>query len=908
MVSARTYLRSTVFTLTLALLTAFASGIPAGGQSTAGNINGTVVDPTGAVVPGATVLITNPVSGYKKTVKSDAAGAFSFPNLPFNPYIVMANMTGFSAARQEVQISSAITLNLKMTLAIASSVTEVTVDAPVDLVEADPTLHTDIDRSTIEHLPLESASSQLSSIVTLASPGVTADSNGLMHGLGDHAENSFNIDGQPITDQQSKVFSNQVPAAAVQSLEVIDGAPPAEYGDKTSLVVKATTRSGQGITTPTGSVSFDYGSFGSPNLSADLAYGGKRWGNFIAISGLETGRFLDAPEFAVMHDKGNEENIFDRLDRQISDVDSLHLNFQYTRSWFQTPNSYDTQFGYVANGLTSGPTDQRSKIETIDISPAYTRTVNANTVFNFGPYLRRDAYHYYPSNNPLNDLGPIQQESVAQARSLMNAGVHTDISYVSGVNNVKIGAVYSQTFLNENDSIGVVDPLLNAPCVDANGNPVAGFAAPFQCGGATSANPQYNAVLGPFDLTRGGSFYTWHGHTDVKQLALYGQDQITAGNWLFNLGLRGDFYNGLAIQRQAEPRVGISYSVKPAGTVLRASYARTQETPFNENLVLSSKGCYDPVLYAIFSSIGSCVPASFNPGFRNEIHVGFQQAAGRHFVLTGEYIWKYTHNGYDFSVLGATPITFPIEWHNSKIPGYAVSATLTPLRGFSARVNLSSVAARFFNPQIGGVGATPGTVGGFPFRIDHDQKFEQTTHIEYAMPFHKSMYYSFNWRYDSGMVAGSVPCYNIVDPNSRCNAYSIMINGQPGVDLSGLTADQQFEAGLACNGVRATPTRALPGGQCLASQLTSNLVSIPSPNTEDDDRNPQRILPRNVFDMALGDDNVHHWGKEDRFKIGARLTAINVTNKYALYNFLSTFSGTHYLSPRTVTAEVSLHF
>ena len=98
----------------------------------------------------------------------------------------------------------------------------------------------------IDKMPLESASSSLSSIVTLSSPGVSADSNGLFHGLGDHAENSFSVDGQPITDQQSKVFSNQLPSDAVQSLTVIDGAPPAEFGDKTSLVIVATTRSGQG--------------------------------------------------------------------------------------------------------------------------------------------------------------------------------------------------------------------------------------------------------------------------------------------------------------------------------------------------------------------------------------------------------------------------------------------------------------------------------------------------------------------------------------------------------------------------------------------------------------------------------------------------------------------------------------
>ena len=57
------------------------------------------------------------------------------------------------------------------------------------------------------------------------------------------------------------------------------------------------------------------------------------------------------------------------------------------------------------------------------------------------------------------------------------------------------------------------------------------------------------------------------------------------------------------------------------------------------------------------------------PGFRNEFHAGLQQAFGKFLVIDGEYIWKYTHNAYDFSVLGNTPITFPIEWHNSKIPG-----------------------------------------------------------------------------------------------------------------------------------------------------------------------------------------------------------------------------------------------
>ncbi len=875
-------------------------------QGASGSLTGTVTDPTGAVVPEVAVQIVNPVSGYERTTKTDATGTYHFYNIPFSPYRIVLTKSGFNTSSQSINITSGVPVTLSIQLGIETSATNVTVETGSDLVENDPTAHTDIDRHIIDRLPLESQSSSLSSLVTLASPGVAADSNGLFHGLGDHAENSFSVDGQPITDQQSKVFSNQLPSEAIQSLTVISGAPTAEFGDKTSLIIVATTRSGQGVTTPHGSISSSYGTFGSANGEGDLAYGGAKWGNFISVSGLNTGRFLDGPEFTVIHSKGNQQNIFDRVDYQFSDKSSIHTNLQYTRSWFQTPNSFDTSAVYDQFGNPVGPADQRSKIETFNIAPTYTLLANKNSIFNFGGFVRRDAFNYFPSKNPLADLGPIQQETVGQARSLTNAGVRTDLTYIKGIHNVKVGALYQQTFLRENNRIGVVDPTLNSPCLDADGKPVNGFNDPSQCPSALGYQPNasFNPILLPYDLTRGGSIYSWHGQTDVKQLALYVQDQITAGNWVFNVGIRGDLYNGLAVQRQAQPRVGTSYTIKKTNTALRASYARTMESPFNENLVLSVKGCVDPVLQAVFETLGQCTPAPFNPGFRNEFHAGLQQAFGRHLVFSGDYIWKYTHNAYDFSVLGATPITFPIEWHNSKIPGFALRASVPETHGVSAFVVMSSVAARFFNPQIGGVGATVSTPGGLPFRIDHDEKFNQTVHLQYTLPFRKSTWFGFNWRYDGGLVAGSVPCYNVIGANTSCGPTSITLpNGQPGIDLSGLTPDQQFQAGLTCDGVKATPTSGFT--QCNAAGLTSTLVKIPAPNTEDEDHNPPRIQSRNLFDLALGEDNLLHG---DKYKVGLRLTATNITNKYALYNFLSTFSGTHYVSPRALTGQISFNF
>src|SRR5258708_24458082 len=309
-----------------------------------GSINGSVVDPTGAVVANATIEIRNPVSGLDRSTTTDAAGKFVFTNIPYNPYHLTITAVGFAATVQDVEPRSAVPVSVAIKLQVAGSTTQVTVEAEGgDLIENDSTFHTDVDKNLFDKLPLESASSSLSSLVTLSTPGIAADSNGLFHGLGDHAENSFVVDGQPITDQQSKVFSNQIPLDSIQSMEVIAGAPPAEYGDKTSVVINVTTQSGQCVTKPHGSVTASYGSFGTSNLDLNLAYGGQKWGNYISVSGLNSGRFLDPPEFAVMHDKGNEENLFDRVDYQLSGADSIHLNFSYTRSWFQTPNSFDAQ-------------------------------------------------------------------------------------------------------------------------------------------------------------------------------------------------------------------------------------------------------------------------------------------------------------------------------------------------------------------------------------------------------------------------------------------------------------------------------------------------------------------------------------------------------------------------------------
>jgi hypothetical protein len=113
----------------------------------------------------------------------------------------------------------------------------------------------------------------------------------------------------------------------------------------------------------------------------------------------------------------------------------INLNLGFTRSWFQTPNSYDAQnatawsdwwsitAAWAPTAKPVGSQDQRSKIRTFNVAPAWTRLLNSHTVFTFGGFVRQDQYNYYPSRDPFADLAPdLQLQTVGQNRTLTNLG------------------------------------------------------------------------------------------------------------------------------------------------------------------------------------------------------------------------------------------------------------------------------------------------------------------------------------------------------------------------------------------------------------------------------------------------------------------------------------------------------
>ena len=800
----------------------------------AGVLQGVVTDSTGATLPSAAVELSNPLTGFSRKVLTGADGAFVIHNLPGGAYRLSISLSGFEAHSSELAVRAAVPIELSIRLAVAGQRASVTVEgAPPGYLDNAPVAGAAIDRLFIAELPAASPDSGLNDAIIYTTPGVAADSNGFFHPLGDHAQVSYVLDGQPISDQRNKVFSTSIPANAIQSMEVISGSPPAEYGDKTSLIVNATTRSGLGQK-PTGSFLASYGSFGSIGEEATLGLGGPRFGSFLVFNAERTGRFLDTPEFRPIHDIGNTGTFFDRIDYQPGAGNAFHLNLMAARNWLQVPNTYDQP-----------RQDQKQRVVSFNLAPGYQRTLNARTLLGVNLFFRRDRVDYYPSRNPLDD----SPATLAQRRSLTNFGLHSDFSRMQGRHNWKAGLNATQTRLDEAFSLGITDP-------------------------------SYNAASGllPYDLTRGGSPYQFRGRANIAQVALFAQDSISLGNFTLNIGLRADRYDGLTDGNGVQPRGAFSYLFKPTGTVIRGGYSHTMETPTTENLVASSSTGSGGLVGNLFAGAAEVRPIAL--GRRNQYDAGIQQRLGRWVVVDVSYFRKYTRNAFDFDALLSSPITFPIGWKQSKLDGVAARISTIDIHGFRVFATMGHANARFFGPENGGIVFNSKlTVGAY--RQDHDQVYQQNVNLHYQKS-KSSWWANFTWRYDSGLVVGAV--------NSLADAL-------------GLTAAQQAVIGFYCGDQRASLANRITA--CSAPRYGAGRIDIPAPGTENNDHNPPRARPRNLFHFAAGSDNLLH---TERARLIVRFTALNLSNAAALYNFLSPFSGTHWVEPRTYQAQVGWAF
>jgi len=201
-------------------------------QARISSIQGVVKDPGGALVPNATITVTQPVTGYRQTTQTDAQGSFKLVNVPFNTYKVRAEANGFQPAEESIDLETTVPFNLELSLTLEQTTAAVTITTGSEaMLEPDRTSSdTDISQTILER-PVGAAPSRAIESIVASTPGFVTDDNGRMHPRGSESQVQYVVDGVPVTDNLSAIFSTSLDARTLRTVEVLTGGIPAEFGD-----------------------------------------------------------------------------------------------------------------------------------------------------------------------------------------------------------------------------------------------------------------------------------------------------------------------------------------------------------------------------------------------------------------------------------------------------------------------------------------------------------------------------------------------------------------------------------------------------------------------------------------------------------------------------------------------------
>jgi hypothetical protein len=240
------------FRLTVALFLLIALSAFAQSPSTGAQLSGTVLDPNGGLVPGATVSLRSASSGIEQTAISDASGGYHFLLVPAGQYSISVQASGFSKfTGKGITLTVGQLANLAVTLQLAAVNTEVAVSTDASIVETQRTsLATTVDQIRIDNLPINGrnyinfalTNSQVARDTT---PSIgAAGTSGLNIGGQRARANLVNVDGADAVDNSTNGVRATVSQEAVQEFQLITNGYAAEYGRASGGVVNIVTRSG----------------------------------------------------------------------------------------------------------------------------------------------------------------------------------------------------------------------------------------------------------------------------------------------------------------------------------------------------------------------------------------------------------------------------------------------------------------------------------------------------------------------------------------------------------------------------------------------------------------------------------------------------------------------------------------
>jgi len=661
-----------------------------------GALHGTVKDPTGALLPGATVTVKAVASSRTETGRTDSNGAFMINALPFGQYTLHVEHDGFATLSRPIQIILGSAPNVELTLALSpvSSTVEVTaamspLEATAPSAASPPVLISGND--ILEALPGADRMSSLS-FITETTPGAFVLHNHL-HVRGGHQINWL-INGVPVpnTNMSSNV-GRALDPKDIEEVQINRGGYGAQSGDRTFAQVNTITRSGFEFNNDA-DLTITYGSNNQTNNQ--LSFGGhsSKFAIYASLSGNRTDLGLEPPVLQSSHDLGSGEGVFTTMSYKLRSADQLDWTATVRNDRFQVPVD-PANFDPTSTSYASLRDIDQERDSFLTFS--WTHTINPNTLLTVSPFFHyNDAQYIAAPSDPL----------IAASHNTSNyAGSQTELKYVRGSNNLVAG-LYG-FYQHNNLLFGLANSSTSA---SVSAIPVGGVGA------------------------------------------AYFNDQYRPWKWLtLNGGIRLTHFSGLSNENAANPRMGASIQIPKLNWVLRSFYGTYYQPP---PLYTVGGGVFGSELLNAGPSGFAFQPLRGERDIQREFGLTIPVHG---WIFDFDHFATSSLNFLDHDLLGNSNILLPLTTPNARISGTEATVRSPEImRRLRFHLAFSNMMAQYKGAPDGGlIEAVPTACLRSFCYLDHDQRNTLTTGFEVQLPYR--FWFSNNVVYGSGVLKADGP-------------------------------------------------------------------------------------------------------------------------------------------------------
>ncbi|HVA78798.1 MAG TPA: TonB-dependent receptor, partial [Candidatus Binataceae bacterium] len=520
-------------------------------------IAGTIKDALGRPIGGAAIELQDSAGKPVAKTKSRQNGEFSLPAPKPGVYAVIVRQSGFKPGTQIVTVTRTgaklVVIALASEAALSMTVAAKRLDKSRNALS--PQTGGSVYRfsqKALEELP-EGNNTQLNDVL-LQAPGVVQDSYGQLHVRGDHANLQYRINGVQLPEGITG-FGQVLSPRFAQSISLLTGALPAEFGLRTAGIVDIKTK--DGLLDNGGDVEFYGGQRGTEQPSFE--YGGSK-GNFsYFVTGQyeHTDRGVEPPTPGptAIHDTAHMGSGFGYFSYFINPTTRLSLITGTAVNHFEIPANPDQPQVFKLQGVPVYPSADVAEAqfeENYFGVLALQGVVGSNFDYQIAPFSRYSTVSFNP--DPVGDL-IYNGASSRVFRSAWSSGIQADTAYRGfAKHTIRIGAYFDgeRAEIDNHESVFPADPATGKQTSDT-----------------------------PFSLVDNIALTAW-------TYSVYAQDEWKPFQSLtINAGVRFDLYDGLVRADQASPRIGLTY-VPRKGTTLHAAYARYFTPPPTELVTVTS--------------------------------------------------------------------------------------------------------------------------------------------------------------------------------------------------------------------------------------------------------------------------------------------------------------------------------